>query len=119
MSQRIARLWCLLPLLAFAIGCSTLPPTRRTNSALDFLYPQGITAAQPAKEVVLKLPLRVGLAFAPNRINEADPITEEQKQKLLSQVAAAFLERISMTRSGAPRMFCFLMIAARSFEMKR
>ena len=92
MSQRIARLWCLLPLLALAIGCSTLPPTRRTNSALDFLYPQGITAAQPAKEVVLKLPLRVGLAFAPNRINEADPITEEQKQKLLSQVAAAFRE---------------------------
>ena len=40
---------------------------RRVNSALDFLYPQGVTTAGPASEVVLKLPLRVGLAFAPNR----------------------------------------------------
>lgn len=93
MSPRIGRLWCLLPLVALAIGCgATMPPTRHTNSALDFLYPQGITTAQPAQEVVLKLPLRVGLAFAPNRIDRPDPITEEQKQRLLASVAAAFRE---------------------------
>jgi rhombotail lipoprotein len=93
MSLRTVRLWCLLPILAVAVGCvGTLPPTRRTNSALDFLYPQGITTAQPAKEVVLQMPLRVGLAFAPNRSRQPDPITEEQKQKLLSEVADAFRE---------------------------
>jgi rhombotail lipoprotein len=72
-------------------GCGgTMRPTRTTNSALDFLYPEGITAAQPAQEVVLRLPLRVGLAFAPNRNYEPGPITEEQKQRLLAEVAAAF-----------------------------
>jgi len=92
MSSRNARLFFLLPLVAIEIGCATMPPTHRTNSALDFLYPQGITAAQPAREVVLKMPLRVGLAFAPNRSNEPDPITEEQKRKLLTSVADAFRE---------------------------
>src|SRR5258706_468484 len=68
------------------------PRSYPVNSALDFLYPQGLTAAAPAREVVLKLPLRVGLAFAPNRGYQHDPITEEQKQRLLGRVAAAFKE---------------------------
>jgi rhombotail lipoprotein len=93
MRNRIALL-CVLPLvLGLAAGCiNSLPPTHRVNSALDFLYPQGVTAPAPASEVVLKLPLRVGLAFAPNRGYVPDPITEEQKQKLLGRVAAAFKE---------------------------
>ena len=91
MRQRIAVLLLLVPFVVLQAGCNgTLRPTRRTNSALDFLYPQGIMAAQPAQEVVLRLPVRVGLAFAPNRSHEADPITEEQKQRLLAEVAAAF-----------------------------
>ena len=89
MRHRIAVLLLLLPCVTLA-GCGSLPPARSTNSALDFLYPQGITAAQPAQEVVLRLPVRVGLAFAPNRSHEPDPITEEQKQRLLAEVAAAF-----------------------------
>ncbi|HEX4960357.1 MAG TPA: rhombotarget lipoprotein [Thermoanaerobaculia bacterium] len=93
MRPRIALLFVLLPLLALAAGCvGSLPPTHRVNSALDFLYPHGATAAAPASEVVLKLPLRVGLAFAPNRSYQNDPITEEQKRKLLARVAAAFKE---------------------------
>jgi rhombotail lipoprotein len=60
------------------------------NSALDFLYPQGMAAARPASQVALHLPLRVGLAFAPNRDLRGDPITEAQKQKLLDRVADAF-----------------------------
>ncbi|MBW8873614.1 MAG: rhombotarget lipoprotein [Acidobacteria bacterium] len=84
----------LLPLLALAAGCIgySLQPSHHVNSALDFLYPHGITTAAPASEVVLKLPLRVGLAFAPNRRNQMDPITEEQKQRLLTRVADAFKE---------------------------
>ena len=94
MRHRIARLSILLsilPLLASIAGCrGALPPSRRVNSALDFLYPQGVTAAEPASAVALRLPVRVGLAFAPNRSNQPDPITEEQKHVLLSKVAAAF-----------------------------
>ncbi|HWM90024.1 MAG TPA: rhombotarget lipoprotein [Thermoanaerobaculia bacterium] len=88
-----ARLFVLLALLALAAGCAgTLPPSRRVNSALDFLYPEGATAAEPAREVVLRMPVRVGLAFAPSRDYQADPITEEQKQRLLARVAGAFKE---------------------------
>jgi rhombotail lipoprotein len=90
MRHRIAVLFLLIPCVALA-GCgASWTPTRRTNSALDFLYPQGMTSAQPAQDVVLKMPVRVGLAFAPNPSREADPITEQQKQKLLKEVAAAF-----------------------------
>jgi len=91
MRHRIILLLAVLPLLILETGCAgTRRPVRRTNSALDFLYPQGFTEAQPAREVVLRLPVRVGLAFAPNRSNALDPITEEEKQVLLNKVAAAF-----------------------------
>src|SRR5215217_2704355 len=93
MRHRIALLFVSLPLLALVVGCTgALPPSHRVNSALDFLYPEGVTAAGPASEVVLKLPVRVGLAFAPNRNHQADPITEEQKRTLLTRVANAFEE---------------------------
>jgi len=93
MRHRKLLLWIGLPLLIAAAGCgASLPPTRRVNSALDFLYPEGVSAAGPASQVVLKLPVRVGLAFAPNREDQFDPIPEEQKQWLLTRVAAAFKE---------------------------
>ena len=93
MRHRIFVLFVTLAVPVLAAGCTgTLPPSHRVNSALDFLYPQGVTTAEPASEVVLKLPLRVGLAFAPNRNDQPDPITEEQKQSLLNRVAAAFQE---------------------------
>jgi rhombotail lipoprotein len=91
MRQRLFLFLLLLPCLVFQTGCeTTLRPTQRTNSALDFLYPQGEIAASPARQVVLRLPVRVGLAFAPNPSREPDPITEEQKQRLLTGVAEAF-----------------------------
>jgi rhombotail lipoprotein len=93
MRHRIALLVGSLLVLVQTAGCvGSMPPSHRVNSALDFLYPQGVTAATPAGEVVLKLPLRVGLAFAPSRGYRHDPITEEQKQKLLGRVADAFKE---------------------------
>jgi rhombotail lipoprotein len=67
-----------------------MPPTRRVNSALDFLYPEGLEAPQPASEVTLRLPLRVGIAFAPNRQDRSDPIPEAYRHRLLEEVAAAF-----------------------------
>lgn len=93
MRNRNALWLVLLPLLALTVACiGTRSERRRTNSALDFLYPNGITAARPGSQVVLRLPVRVGLGFAPNRQYEPDPITEEQKQTLLAEVAAAFEE---------------------------
>ena len=92
MRHRIALVLMLLPLLALETACSGIRrPTRRTNSALDFLYPhQSFVGSQPAQDVVLQLPVRVGLAFAPNQNQQSDPITEEEKQVLLNRVAAAF-----------------------------
>lgn len=93
MKRRISVLFLALALSMLAASCTgTLPPSHRVNNALDFLYPSGITNAEPASEVVLKLPVRVGLAFAPNPSLQADPITEAQKQSLLARVAAAFRE---------------------------
>jgi rhombotail lipoprotein len=80
----------LLALGALAAGCGSAPPSRRMNSALDFLYPEGMAAATAASQVTLHLPLRVGLAFAPNRDGRGDPITETQKQLLLTRIADAF-----------------------------
>lgn len=85
----------ILACLVLQAGCTgTRPRTQRTNSALDFLYPEGAVTASPAKEVVLRLPVRVGIAFAPNRADShaPDPITEAQKQRLLTKVAQAFRE---------------------------
>jgi len=89
MRYRRFLLWIGLPLLIAAAGCTgTLPSSRRTNSALEFLYPQGTLPARSGREVVLHLPVRVGVAFAPSP--HMDPITEEQKQRLLNRVSAAF-----------------------------
>lgn len=101
MRHRRFLLWIGLPLLMAAAGCvATLPPTRRVNSALDFLYPQGATTAEPASQVVLKLPVRVGLAFAPNRENREDPITEEQKQRLRFHVSGELRDGLGALRPG-------------------
>ncbi|MEA2559359.1 MAG: hypothetical protein QOH06_863 [Acidobacteriota bacterium] len=92
MRHRRFLLWIGLPLLVVAAGCTgTLPASRRVNSALEFLYPQGSLPGRTDRGVVLHLPVRVGVAFAPSP--QMDPITEEQKQRLLNRVAAAFRER--------------------------
>lgn len=87
------RIPALLGALVLLAGCGgTFKPAHTTNSALDFLYPGGMNVAMPPSQVTLKLPLRVGLAFAPNRSHLPDPITEGQKQVLLTRVADAFKE---------------------------
>lgn len=93
MRHRIIVLLGVLPLVFLLTGCGgAFKPAHTTNSALDFLYPGGMIVAVPASQVTLKLPLRVGLAFAPNRSHLPDPITEGQKQVLLTRVADAFKE---------------------------
>ena len=69
------------------LSCATT--IRLKSSALDFLYPQGTPAIPPAA-VELKLPVRVGLAFAPGEGYRAELFSEVQKQELLNRIAAAF-----------------------------
>jgi rhombotail lipoprotein len=86
------RVFVLLSCLPLLTGCliGTRMPTRNASSALNYLYPEGSVIAAPATQVNLHLPVRVGIAFAPDRTYHADPVTEEQKQRLLTGVANAF-----------------------------
>lgn len=94
MKHRVSTVLMSFALMALQAGCAGTGPTRTTSSALDFLYPQGRAASAPATEVTLRMPLRVGLAFAPGTSHEV--ITEQQKQELLRRVAAAFEERAAI-----------------------
>jgi rhombotail lipoprotein len=88
--HRRSRLLLTLFLLVPTAGClTTAVNTHHSSSALDFLYPQGRGSAQAAQDVTLHLPIRVGLAFAPQPVHE-DPISEAEKQALLGKVAESF-----------------------------
>lgn len=72
-------------------GCTSMAlPAHDSSSSLEFLYPARGGAAAPAQDVTLRLPLRVGLAFAPRSDYAMSPISEAQRQALLDKVAAAF-----------------------------
>jgi rhombotail lipoprotein len=92
MRHRIVFVPVLLSCLLLLTGClmGTRRPTRNVSSALDYLYPDGGITASPASQVNLRLPVRVGIAFAPDRTYHDDPVTEDQKERLLEGVADAF-----------------------------
>lgn len=70
-------------------GCVTQRERHTSASVVDFLYPDAkapvITPAVP----VLKLPLRVGIAFVPGGAY-ASALTEQRKMDLMKQVADHF-----------------------------
>lgn len=81
-------------------GCYSGPRVRRadrTSSIVDYLYPGANRPIAPASLPVLKLPLRVGVAFVPTS-DRASPgayappsaISEMRKAELLRRVAQAF-----------------------------
>lgn len=84
----------IVPLLALALVALACVPQQRQirSSALDFLYPTGHEAGAE-EDVTLRLPVRVGVAFAPARVAGLDSFTETQRQQLLDRVAAAFRGR--------------------------
>lgn len=92
MRHRIVFVPILLSCLLLLSGClmGTRRPTRSASSALNYLFPQGGVTASLATQVNLRLPVRVGIAFAPDSTYRADPVTEDQKQRLLEGVAKAF-----------------------------
>jgi len=87
-STRAALLAVTAALIATA--CGTTRQFQARSSALEYLYPRGVDARPPA-DVILRLPVRVGVAFAPARpAYYQDRFTASQKQALLERVAAAF-----------------------------
>ena len=90
MSRCMRLILTVLAIPLLLTSCATT--TRLKSSALDFLYPQG-TPAVPPTDVRLRVPVRVGLAFAPGGGYQSDAFTENQKQELLERIAAAFRNR--------------------------
>jgi len=84
--------WLLLGLAAFlAGGCFSSGPrgprkTQRSSSVVAYLYPNQANPLPPTSIPVLRLPLRVGIAFVPG----VSDISEQQKTVLLARVAAEF-----------------------------
>lgn len=71
-------------------GCASLHGTRhceRSSSVADFLFPKEQRVVEQSMPV-LRLPLRVGLAFAPSR--DGGHVSEMNHQGMLDKVAVAF-----------------------------
>jgi rhombotail lipoprotein len=100
----------LAPASLLAIGC-TVEQHQRSNS-LEYLYPKG-APAMPPQDVQIRVPARVGIAFAPAGSStsssssaggygnpwapgiqhQSDPFSEVQKQVLLGRIAEKFKDR--------------------------
>lgn len=98
----VNRLQVIALLLSVAVtsGCATGSAFQRRSNALEFLYPEG-KEAEPPSDVVLQVPLRIGLAFAPTEFASGDQATMlsgQQQQKLLARVADAFAANPSVRR---------------------
>ena len=96
--------WLLLGLAALlAGGCfSTRGPrkTERSSSVVAYLYPDQANPLPPTSIPVLRLPLRVGIAFVPTGSAKSagyyvadNGVSEQQKSLLLERVAAEFRGR--------------------------
>ena len=100
---------CVLAALG-APGCAQVQ-VRKTARSLDYLYPAG-TGAQPARDVTLTLPVRVGLAFAPPPDGTDAPLPVQptlfnasQHQQFLSEAERVqLLERIAGAFRGRPEI---------------
>lgn len=83
--------------LAFAAlvlaGC-TMTQARQTTSIIDYLYPDKKEPVVEQGIPVLNLPMRVGVAFVPDRGHGlGSPLTEARKRELLEEVGGHFRGR--------------------------
>jgi rhombotail lipoprotein len=95
------RIFCVAILLLIA-GCAMFTPTghREASSVMAYLYPRGAETHIDTPTIpVLSLPLRVGVAFVPERTDrkngnyvswENERFTEKQKMALMKQVSESF-----------------------------
>jgi rhombotail lipoprotein len=84
--------------LAGLLGAGCAVQKQMRSNALEYLYP-GDAEPVPTTDVVLKLPARVGIAFAPpagvvgSGMAIQDTFSAERKQQLLQRVSDAFAGR--------------------------
>ncbi len=89
------RLLIILSALLLA-SCASLLPTKGekglAGSAVDYLYPSAKEPVQMVAEqtVQLKLPVRVGIAFAPSNSARISGPTEDERLLMLEKVKEAF-----------------------------
>lgn len=93
MKRRAALLLALM--VAVLSGCTLFnraEEVRNASSLVDFLYP-GYEVPQQSTIPRLRTPLRVGLAFLPERLGQEEALPAAQKEKLLEQIRNRFLDR--------------------------
>lgn len=85
----IARSALMSLVLAVASGCAGMRGQHTTTSVVDYLYPNAKNEPIAEQGIpVLSLPMRVGIAFVPER--SGSTLTEAKKTELLEKVAANF-----------------------------
>jgi len=78
-------------LLSLAVAGCTTPRTHSSTSAVEYLYPDAKEPLADTGIPVLKLPVRVGIAFVPETARGANlPLTEVKKTEVLDEVAKHF-----------------------------
>jgi rhombotail lipoprotein len=90
-------MWAVLAsvLLVLAAGCAGVRNRHTTTSIVDYLYPNQTEPVAQQGTPVLNLPMRVGIAFVPDKSWQggADALTESKKSELLKSVAENFRKR--------------------------
>jgi len=87
--NRVVRSTLMSLIFAVASGCAGMHGQHTTTSVVDYLYPNA--TKEPVAEQgipVLSLPMRVGIAFVPER--GGSTLSEAKKTELLDKVAANF-----------------------------
>lgn len=88
---------CLL-VMFFLSACSAIVSQNtgkqtQSSSLMDFLYPDEKSRAEHQPEIpILKLPVKVGIAFVPSKNWGADGIHSKDQIELLEKVKQAFLQ---------------------------
>lgn len=95
MKTRIILMISIVVLAVLSPGCVSRQQSISSN-AFEYLYPEG-SDGTPAGTVRLKLPLRVGIAFAPGQ-SYGSSLTGSKTQQLMETIAATFRGREMVQR---------------------
>lgn len=91
---RFIRSFLLLALIGFlSVSCAGFygyNRSERSSSIVEYLYPDQSKPLPTPTVPVLRLPLRVGVAFVPSARNWGGEISEQQKQQMIQRVAEKF-----------------------------
>jgi rhombotail lipoprotein len=93
--RRIIRVGLTTMFVAMIAGCAGMHERHTTTSVVDYLYPNQTDPVVQQGVPVLNLPMRVGIAFVPEKPGQAQAValTEGRKAELLERVAANFRKR--------------------------